>query len=269
MRFTHDKANGTRDMDRVLESTRRSEGEILIKTCRDIEGKNVDYLAGLGLIQEPARGDARDDKGGDNGVPRGERERLGGVRNIREPCFLSKEEMEEVARGLELASVDAGAGVGGEVSWRRQSVSFVEALPEGFLERTKDRGMVVQEWAPRAKILMHLSTGGFVSHRGWSSTLEAIVFGIPIIAMPMHLDQPLNAKLVADIGVGVEVRREDGRSPREEVVKAIKQVVVQEEGGQVQRRAKELSARIRKRQEEDTRAVMKKLAQLFGEQTNF
>ncbi|KAI6669863.1 hypothetical protein NL676_004748 [Syzygium grande] len=177
--------------------------------------------------------------------------------------------MEEVARGLELASVDAGLVLvvrfpGGD----RESVSFVEALPEGFLERTKDRGMMVQEWAPRAKILMHPSAGGFGSHRGWSSTLEAIVFGVPIIAMPMHLDQPLNAKLVTDIGVGVEVRREDGRSRREEVVKAIKQVMVREEGEQVQRRATELSARMRKRQEEDTSAAMKKQAQLFGEQKN-
>lgn len=63
MQFMHDKPNGTGDMDRVLESIRRSKGEILIKTCRDIEGKNLDYLAGLGLIQEPAGRDARDDEG--------------------------------------------------------------------------------------------------------------------------------------------------------------------------------------------------------------
>lgn len=107
-----------------------------------------------------------------------------------------------------------------------------------------------------------------MSHCGWSSTLEAIVFGVPIIAMPMHLDQPLNAKLVADLGVGVEVRREDGRFRREEVAKAIEQVVVQEEGEQVRSRAKELSARIRERQEEETSAVMKKLEQLFGEDNN-
>lgn len=108
-----------------------------------------------------------------------------------------------------------------------------------------------------------------MSHCGWSSTVEAIVLSLPIIAMPMHLDQPLNAKLVADLGVGVEVRREDGSFRRGEVAKAIDQVVVQVEGQQVRRRAKELSARIRERQEEETSELMKKLERLFGEQSNF
>ncbi|CAI9756251.1 unnamed protein product [Fraxinus pennsylvanica] len=33
-------------------------------------------------------------------------------------------------------------------------------------------------------------------------------FGIPIIAVPVHLDQPINARFVEDIGVGVEVVRD-------------------------------------------------------------
>ncbi|XP_030522375.1 UDP-glucosyltransferase 29-like [Rhodamnia argentea] len=279
MQFIRNKVNGTRDMDRVLESIRRSEGAILIKTCREIEGKYMDYLAELvgkevvavgPLIQEPAGGDTRDDEGGIMGWL--EERESGSVVFVSfgSECFLSKEEMEEVAQGLALASEDVGfvwvvrfPGGGGE------SASVVEALPEGFLERTKDRGMVIQGWAPQAKILAHPNTGGFVSHCGWSSTLEAIVFGVPIIAMPMHLDQPLNSKLVADLGVGVEVQREDGRFRREEVAKAIQQVVVREEGERVRRRAKELSGRIKERQEEETSAMMKKLGQLFGEENNF
>ncbi|KAF8009456.1 hypothetical protein BT93_J0446 [Corymbia citriodora subsp. variegata] len=275
MQFVHSKTNGVRDMDRALESIRRSEGAILINTCREIEGKYVDYLAELfgkevitvgPLIQEPAEGDARDDEGEIMGWLEG-RERGSVVfLSFGSECFLSKEEMEEVARGLELASEEVGfvwvvRFPGGDT----ERVSLAEALPEGFLERTKDRGMVVQGWAPQTKILMHSSTGGFVTHCGWSSTLEAIVFGVPIIAMPMHLDQPLNAKLVADLGVSVEVRREEGRFRREELAKAIEQVVVQEGGEKVRRRAKELSVRIRERQEEETSAVLKKLEQLFGE----
>lgn len=228
-------------------------------------GKEV--VAVTPLNREPAGGDARDDEGEIMGWLEG-RERGSVVFvSFGSEYFLSKEEMEEMARGLELASEEVGfvwvvrfPGGDGE------TVSLVEALPEGFLERTEDRGMVVQGWAPQAKILMHPSIGGFVSHCGWSSALEAIVFGVPIIAMPMHLDQPLNSKLVADLGIGVEVQREDGRFRGEDVAKAIKQVVVQEEGEQVRRRAKELSARIRERREEETSVVMKKLERLFGEE---
>nr|GEY71070.1 beta-D-glucosyl crocetin beta-1,6-glucosyltransferase-like [Tanacetum cinerariifolium] len=37
--------------------------------------------------------------------------------------------------------------------------------------------------------------------------LEDMKYGVPIIAMPMHLDQPINARLVVDVRFGVEVVR--------------------------------------------------------------
>ncbi|GKD26219.1 beta-D-glucosyl crocetin beta-1,6-glucosyltransferase-like protein [Tanacetum coccineum] len=40
---------------------------------------------------------------------------------------------------------------------------------------------------------------------GWSSVMEAMKFVVPIIAIPMLLDQPINAQLVVEIGMGKEV----------------------------------------------------------------
>ncbi|KAJ6798078.1 anthocyanidin 5,3-O-glucosyltransferase [Iris pallida] len=65
-------------------------------------------------------------------------------------------------------------------------------LPEGFLERTKGRGLVVKSWAPQAAVLEHGSVGGFVTHCGWNSTLEAIVNGVPMVAWPMYAEQRMN-----------------------------------------------------------------------------
>nr|GEW07073.1 beta-D-glucosyl crocetin beta-1,6-glucosyltransferase-like [Tanacetum cinerariifolium] len=48
-------------------------------------------------------------------------------------------------------------------------------------------------------------------------------YGVPIIAMPMHLDQPINARLVVDVRVGVEVVRvAKGLRWRDNVAKVVK-----------------------------------------------
>ncbi|KAL7228507.1 hypothetical protein ACSBR2_007266 [Camellia fascicularis] len=93
-----------------------------------------------------------------------------------------------------------------------------EALAMGFLGRVGERGMVVEGWAPQGRILTDSSTGGFVNHCGWNSIMESLKFGIPIVAMPMHLDQPINSRLVEEIGVYVEVKRDmNGRLSGEEM----------------------------------------------------
>ncbi|XP_047309357.1 beta-D-glucosyl crocetin beta-1,6-glucosyltransferase-like [Impatiens glandulifera] len=120
--------------------------------------------------------------------------------------FLSREETSEVAKGLELSMVN--------FIWVlrfpfEEKISIEEALPNGFLERVGDRGLVVEKWASHARILEHQNVGGFVSHCGWGSTMDAMEFGVPIVAIPMNSDQPVNARLVEEIGVGLEVNRDE------------------------------------------------------------
>ncbi|KAL2905721.1 UDP-glycosyltransferase 71A15 [Bienertia sinuspersici] len=84
--------------------------------------------------------------------------------------------------------------------------TFVEALPEGFLERTADRGKIIG-WAPQVSILGHPSIGGFVSHCGWNSTLESLWFGVPIATWPLYAEQQLNAfELLKELELAVEIR---------------------------------------------------------------
>ncbi|TXG70319.1 hypothetical protein EZV62_005254 [Acer yangbiense] len=81
-------------------------------------------------------------------------------------------------------------------------------LPEGFEKRTKRIGMIVRDWTPQLEILSHPSTGGFMSQCGWNSYLESLSMGVPIVAWPMHSDQPKNAVLISEVlRVGAIVKK--------------------------------------------------------------
>ncbi|XP_074590777.1 UDP-glycosyltransferase 73C4-like [Curcuma longa] len=83
------------------------------------------------------------------------------------------------------------------------------------------QGMVIRGWAPQLLILGHSAVGGFLSHCGWNSTVEAVARGVPILAWPVRGDQHHNAKLVVrHLKVGCAVRRPvDGLSSATAVTK--------------------------------------------------
>ncbi|XP_072994897.1 UDP-glycosyltransferase 73C6-like [Typha latifolia] len=129
---------------------------------------------------------------------------------------------------------------------------------EGFEERNKETGMVIKGWAPQALILSHPAVGGYVTHCGWNSVLEGVSAGLPAIAWPHFADQLLNKRLVVDVlGIGVDagVRKEQGIMAdkpveavgREEVEKAVRELMDGgEEGEERRRKAKELGEAARK-----------------------
>ncbi|KAM7263192.1 hypothetical protein ACFE04_000875 [Oxalis oulophora] len=88
----------------------------------------------------------------------------------------------------------------------------VGKLSTKFLHETKDIGLVVS-WCPQEKVLMHEAVACFMTHCGWSSTLETLAAGIPVIGYPQSSDQPMNAKLLVDVyKIGVRIRTEDDGS---------------------------------------------------------
>ncbi|KAL0348719.1 UNVERIFIED_CONTAM: UDP-glucosyltransferase 29 [Sesamum angustifolium] len=161
---------------------------ILIESSRVVEGKYIDYLSSVCKKQIVPTGPLIADASGDH-----------------------DEKFSEIMR----------FPIG-------EKSSIEEALPAGFLQTVKDRGIVVPGWAPQTRILAHPSTGGFVSHCGWGSIMESMYFGVPVIAMPMQSDQPINARLVVETGAGIEVERDgNGHYLAEGLAKAITKVIVE------------------------------------------
>ncbi|CAI9304199.1 unnamed protein product [Lactuca saligna] len=83
----------------------------------------------------------------------------------------------------------------------------IGGMPEGFQERIKreNKGLIMTEWAPQVEILQHPAVGGFLSHCGWNSVLEAIVSGVPMMTWPLYAEHFYNEKLVELLGIGVGV----------------------------------------------------------------
>ena len=68
-------------------------------------------------------------------------------------------------------------------------------------------------------------------------------FGHCLVVLPFIFDQPLNARLLVDKGVAVEVKRgEDGSFSRDGIAKAVKLAMVLEEGDKLRTRAREAAA---------------------------
>ncbi|KAJ1387579.1 UDP-glycosyltransferase family, conserved site [Sesbania bispinosa] len=133
-----------------------------------------------------------------------------------------------------------------------------------FEKRMKEskRGYIIWNWAPQLFILDHPAIGGFVTHCGWTSVLESLKAGLPMVTFPFFAEQFYNEKLLVDvlkIGVPVgakqnklwaSVSEEDPVVTREEISKAAALLMGGEEGREMRRRARKLGDAAKKTIEE-------------------
>ncbi|KAL6845650.1 hypothetical protein ACP4OV_024473 [Aristida adscensionis] len=150
---------------------------------------------------------------------------------------VTADHVRELALGLELAGV--------RFLWAlRRPVGHAGALlPEGFEGRVAGRGVVCTGWVPQVRVLAHGAVGAFLTHCGWGSTVESLLrFGHPLVMLPFVADTGLVARAMAARGVGVEVPRNDGDGSfrGDDVAAAVRRVMVEEDGEEMARKAKEM-----------------------------
>ncbi|KAJ1288046.1 hypothetical protein BS78_02G058600 [Paspalum vaginatum] len=168
--------------------------------------------------------------------------------------YFTAAQAREAARGLERSGhrflwVLRGAPAPGERS--PSDADLAEMLPEGFLERTRGRGLVWPTTAPQKEILAQAAVGGFVTHCGWNSIMESLWFGVPMAPWPLYAEQHLNAfALVAGMGVAVAMevdRRRGNFVEAAELERAVRVLMGDgEEGRNAREKAAEMQAACRK-----------------------
>ncbi|KZV29553.1 anthocyanidin 5,3-O-glucosyltransferase-like [Dorcoceras hygrometricum] len=163
-------------------------------------------------------------------------------------CFgrrglFSVEQLKEMAIGLEnsghrfLWAVRSPPG-----NHRSPPQEEPDILPQGFLDRTRDVGLVLKSWAPQKEVLSHESVAGFVTHCGRSSVLESLSFGVPMICWPLYAEQKMNRVfMVEDMKVALRLdMADDGFVSAAELEKRIRELMESENGNQVRKRAAEM-----------------------------
>ncbi|KAK9016334.1 hypothetical protein V6N11_078836 [Hibiscus sabdariffa] len=139
---------------------------------------------------------------------------------------LQKDEFQELVLGFELS----GQPFLVALKPPQGCTTIEEALPEGFQERVKGRGLVYGGWVPQELLLHHPNIGCFVNHCGYGTMWEFLLTDCQIVLIPENLDQILNTRLlVNELKVGVEVERGNNRLvSKESLSEAIKLVMDKE-----------------------------------------
>ncbi|KAK2414610.1 soyasaponin III rhamnosyltransferase [Trifolium repens] len=235
--------SGVSDMLRVKEAVFGGDF-IVIRSCKEIEGKSLELLENLskkkvipvGLL--PPSLQFSEEKKDENWytilkwLDKQEKKSVIYVAFGSE-VTLSDEEFSEIAKGLELSSFP--------FLWIVKNQVKYDWLVENQLNKN---GLILSNWAPQLRILAHESVGGFLTHCGWSSVIESLQVGCPLIMLPFENEQGLIAKHMEEKMVGVKVQRsdeDDRKFTGDSVTKAVRSVMVKEEGKSYRSNAEEMS----------------------------
>ncbi|KAK1589112.1 hypothetical protein Q3G72_030587 [Acer saccharum] len=130
---------------------------------------------------------------------------------------VSRTQMDEIVAGVKNSGVRFLFVARGE--------HLTNLFKDGCGNIEDQMGMVVP-WCDQLRVLSHSSVGGFWTHCGFNSTLEALYAGVPMLTFPIFWDQVPNSKQIAeDWKVGCRVKRETGSEylvSREEISELVK-----------------------------------------------
>ncbi|KAK9705890.1 hypothetical protein RND81_07G090100 [Saponaria officinalis] len=212
---------------RLYRSVEESDG-FCYKTCREMEGDFGDFFEKLykkpvfwagPALPEPSTSEIGLDESVDEWLKGFDMGRVVYVA-LGSELGLEIDHFHELVLGLELTGLPFFA-----VLKPPKGYDTVEsALPEGFLERMKQKGRIHDGWVQQQLILTHPSIGCFVTQCGAASLSEALISQCQLVLLPQRGDQITNARSMGGalkVGVEVEIGDEDSYVARDALSKAI------------------------------------------------
>ena len=98
--------------------------------------------------------------------------------------------------------------------WKSEFIEFFKENPEiNFVWKFEDeslqipKNVLMKKWIPQISVLNNKKTVAFLNHCGYNGIQEAIFTGVPILCVPLFIDQPRNAKLVEYRGLGKSISK--------------------------------------------------------------
>ncbi|KAE8710187.1 Detected protein of confused Function [Hibiscus syriacus] len=118
---------------------------------------------------------------------------------------MSKEQIRELGKGLVLSGYKFLWVVKSKIVDKEEiGDDLDEILGHQVMNKVKKNyGFVLNRWVDQWRILSHKAVGGFMSHCGWNSVVEAAWHGIPVLGWPQHGDQMINGEVIEAAGWGL------------------------------------------------------------------
>ncbi|CAO2817439.1 unnamed protein product [Amaranthus hypochondriacus] len=112
-------------------------------------------------------------------------------------------------------------------------------LPKDFINETSEKGLVLS-WCPQLDVLAHEAVGCFITHCGWNSTIEALSFGVPMLAMPQFMDQMVDAHFVDQVwGVGIKPKENENKLVTcDEIKHSLEEIMHGQKAGKIKENVK-------------------------------
>ncbi|KHJ83710.1 hypothetical protein OESDEN_16589 [Oesophagostomum dentatum] len=119
-----------------------------------------------------------------------------------------------------------------------------------------------REWVPQVDLLADGRVKLFITHCGMNSMQESLLFGVPMVTIPLFADQDSNAAVAAERGYSVNLNKLS--ITREKIIDAINAVLGKpgEESTYTQKARQ--AARLLKGSPKEMRRTIKKLARISG-----